>query len=190
MATREGCEKMSREDMMELRDRLAAHGIEYKGGWDDNGMTTAWKSPSGQWFQCYQSGWNGSLSLLVGDATPEQAIAATLGSEQPLYGREQIDALETKWANAQAATLGSGECEQEESGWNTEAVDEPIALWLPEDVNGEPIRIGYDVQHEKTGEMFHVVGVDQSGIFYPKGNRLVTEYLYKDAGNLKIIERY
>jgi len=73
---------MSQVDMMKLREELAARDIEWSGDWDNNGMTTSWESLDGQHFQCFQRGWNGNLAIIIRDVTPEQAIAATLGSER------------------------------------------------------------------------------------------------------------
>ena len=70
---------MTWEDTTELREKLEKNGIEWSGDYDDNGDTTSWRSPSGNFFKCCHDGLNHDLSLCISPVTPDQAIAATLG---------------------------------------------------------------------------------------------------------------
>lgn len=70
---------MTWENMSELREELEKNGIAWSGDYDDNGDTTAWKSPRGQLFNCGHERFNHDLCLHVSPVTAKQAIAATLG---------------------------------------------------------------------------------------------------------------
>ena len=72
---------MTWKNMAELREELDKNDIEWLGDYDDNGDTTSWKSPSGQYFNCCHDGFNHDLCLYISPVTPDQAIAVTLGGE-------------------------------------------------------------------------------------------------------------
>lgn len=68
---------MTWENMSELREELDKNGIAWSGDYDDNGDTTTWKSPRGQFFSCGHERFNHNLYLHVSPVTAKQAIAVT-----------------------------------------------------------------------------------------------------------------
>lgn len=63
----------------ELCRMLDERGVEWEHEWVDYGEQIIWKTENGN-FCFYETGRMGSVSLTINGITPQQAIAATLGS--------------------------------------------------------------------------------------------------------------
>lgn len=110
---------------------------------------------------------------------------------------EKMDALEWKWADNDRAPYKYANPERyqserydllreyEQKVLTVANPNDWDILWLPEDADMRPIRIGDDLVHLKDGRKFHVLGVDGCGIFYEAE---ALRYRYIDSGNLQVIE--
>ena len=96
-----------------LRELLDARRVEHEDNWCGDVTYTKWQGIGGMWFLAHDCSCNGQLLYIQGrNMTPEQAIAATLGSDE--YQRGYDDGLHANTKAAFAAAkqaLGSGECE-------------------------------------------------------------------------------
>lgn len=103
---------MSSSQTTELREKLDKLGIEHLDSDLPNNKQTRWNKGAGGWGACYVEITNGSIlpvddsiigtrTLRIYDCTPEQAIAATLGSDQEL-----INLAYNAWSMAICAMQG------------------------------------------------------------------------------------
>jgi len=87
------------ESIEKLREKLDALGIEHF-DYDKGGRTqTMWESPDGKRHFTYETSDNPAKTarlVIAWHPTPEQAIAATLGSDKPPYD-ELLRCLENDW---------------------------------------------------------------------------------------------
>jgi len=96
---RESGKTMADNRTTELREKLDKLGIEHLDSDLPNNKQTRWNKGAGGWDACYVEITNGSIlptdsivdihTLRIYDCTPEQAIAATLGSETCEVREEQ-----------------------------------------------------------------------------------------------------
>lgn len=100
------------------RELLDERGVEHEDRWSGDITYTKWQGIGGMWFSAQDCFCNGQLLYIQGrNMTPEQAIAATLGSDE--YQRGYDDGLHanTKAAFAAARRIvqdAVGECEVED----------------------------------------------------------------------------
>jgi hypothetical protein len=97
---------------------LDERGIEWKDG--DAAYEIEWSTPDGR--HCSAMYWKPTFTVLISGCTPEQAIAATLGSGA-LTADDVLNAVYKHGARWQAiadelnAELGSGTCENKAKSW-------------------------------------------------------------------------
>ena len=126
---------MSDNRMTELRKLLEERGIEWKDG--DAAYEIEWSTPDGR--RCSAMYWKPTFTVAISGCTPEQAIAATLGSgaltaeqvSKATYAHSiHADCADADWqaiADELNAELGSGTCEVE---CFDDGVDEMDGEWF------------------------------------------------------------
>ena len=165
-----------------LREELTERGVEWKEG--DASHTTEWTNANGQ--ECSAMYWKPSLTVLISGCTPEQAIAATLGSDREqrleklvrIYGEianyfcERFACCDAEFANCKYC-IGLPQGGQCELGWCN---DESKALGIeqPDYGGGECEPVNLQELYDKLSEL------EQTAT--PSGGKLTAEQVMAIAG--------